>query len=506
MSGSLLEQVKTKAGIKDRYDNFINGKWEKPVKGQYFDNTSPVVGKVYSQVARSTAEDIEKALDAAHNALKTWGKTSASERSAVLLKIADALEANHEKLALIESWDKGKPLRESMAADVPMAIDHFRYFAAVIRTQEGGLSQIDNDTVAYHYFDPIGVVGAIIPWNFPLVLAAWKLAPALAAGNTVVLKPAEQAPASVSHFMEIIADILPPGVVNMVHGFGPEAGQPLACSPRVNKLTFTGETSTGSLIMKCASDNIVPVTLELGGKSPNVFFPDILNESDGLADKAIEGFTMFAFNQGEVCTCPSRALVHESIYDKFVEKAVTSVKKITAGNPLELTTMIGAQASKDQMEKTLSYIDIGQKEGGELLAGGKRIKSGGELDDGFYIEPTIFRGDNTMRIFQEEIFGPLVSIVTFKDYDEAIRLANETKYGLSAAVWTRDVNTAYRASRDIEAGRVWVNCYHLYPAHSAFGGYKQSGIGRENHKMMLSHFQQVKNVIRSYDPKPMGFY
>lgn len=506
MTQSLLEQVKVKAPLKSRYDNFIGGKSIAPIKGQYFDNVTPVTGQVYCQVARSTGEDVEKALDAAHKALESWGKTAPAERAAILNKIADRLEANLGTLAMIESWDKGKPLRESMAADVPMAIDHFRYFASVARTQEGSISQIDDNTIAYHYYDPIGVVGAIIPWNFPLVLAAWKLAPALAAGNTVVLKPAEQAPVSIAHMIELIADLLPPGVVNIVHGFGPEAGKPLACSPRVNKLTFTGETSTGRLIMQYASENIVPVTLELGGKSPNVFFKDILNDDDDLAAKAIEGFTMFAFNQGEVCTCPSRALVHESIYDKFMEKVLTSVKKITRGSPLEITTMIGAQASKDQMEKTLSYIDIGQKEGAKLLIGGNRIKSGGELDNGFYVEPTIFHGNNKMRVFQEEIFGPVVSVVTFKDYDEAIRLANETKYGLSAAVWTRDVNAAYRASRAILAGRVWVNCYHLYPAHAAFGGYKQSGIGRENHKMMLSHFQQVKNVISSFNPKPMGFY
>lgn len=506
MAHSLLEQVKSKVPLKSRYDNFIGGQWTAPVKGQYFDNVSPVTGEIYCKIARSTEEDVDKALDAAHKALETWGKTSPAERAAVLNKIADRLEANLPSLALIESWDKGKPLRESMAADVPMAVDHFRYFASVIRTQEGSLSQIDEDTVAYHYYEPIGVVGAIIPWNFPLVLAAWKLAPALAAGNTAVLKPAEQAPVSVSHMIELIADLLPPGVINIVHGFGPEAGKPLACSPRVNKLTFTGETSTGRLIMQYASEHIVPVTLELGGKSPNIFFKDILDRDDDLADKAIEGFSMFAFNQGEVCTCPSRALVHESIYNKFMDKALASVKKITRGNPLEISTMIGAQASKDQMEKTLSYIDIGKKEGAELLIGGKRIISGGELDKGFYVEPTIFRGSNTMRVFQEEIFGPVVSVVTFKDYDEAIRIANETQYGLSAAVWTRDINTSYRASRAIKAGRVWVNCYHLYPAHSAFGGYKQSGIGRENHKMMLSHFQQVKNVIRSYNPKPMGFY
>lgn len=506
MPGTLLEQIKNKVPLKQQYENYINGEWVPPVKGQYFDNISPVTGKVYCQVARSSAEDVEKALDAAHAAAKEWGTTPAGKRSEVLNAIADRLAQNHELLALAESWDKGKPLRESMAADLPIAIEHFRYFAGVARTLEGSLSEIDNDTLAYHYYDPVGVVGAIVPWNFPLVLAAWKLAPALAAGNTVVMKPAEQTPVSTALMMELIGDLLPPGVINIVQGFGPEAGKALACNPKVNKLTFTGETSTGKLIMQYASENIVPVTLELGGKSPNVFFEDIFAEDDALAEKAVEGFTMFALNQGEVCTCPSRAIIHEKIYDRFMEKALEKVKKIIQGNPLELSTMLGAQASDEQLQKILSYVDIGKKEGAKLLIGGARQAPGGELDQGYYMAPTIFEGHNAMRVFQEEIFGPVVAVTTFKNYDEAIQIANDTRYGLSAAVWTRDTNISYRASRAIKAGRVWVNCYHLYPAHAAFGGYKQSGIGRENHRMMLAHYQQVKNVIRSYNPNPMGFY
>ena len=503
---TLLEQVTQKAFLKPRYDNFINGKWVAPIEGKYFDNTSPVTGEVYCQAARSSEKDVEMALDAAHAAAKEWGETSPAERSTILNKIADRLEEHIERLALIECWDKGKPLREALAGDLPIAIEHFRYFSSVVRTQEGTLSQIDNDTVAYHYYEPIGVVGAIVAWNFPLVLTAWKLAPALAAGNTVVLKPAEQTPVSTAVFMELIADLLPPGVLNIVQGFGAEAGQAIARSPRVNKLTFTGATSTGKLIMQYASENIVPVTLELGGKSPNIFFKDIFDQDDALADKAVEGFTMFAFNQGEVCTCPSRALIHEDIYDEFMERAIARVEKITRGNPLELETMIGAQASEEQYQKILSYIDIGKKEGAKLLTGGKKSVLEGELSKGYYIEPTIFEGENSMQIFQEEIFGPVLSVTKFKDYDEAIRIANDTDFGLTAAIWTRDTNISYRASRAIQAGRVWVNCYHLYPPHAAFGGYKQSGIGRENHKMMLSHYQQVKNVIRSFNPNPVGFY
>lgn len=506
MSGGLLEQVKGKVALKAKYGNWINGNFAEPASGKYFDNLSPINGKVYCQVARSDAKDVEKAIDSAIAAQVAWGKMAPAARGAILNKIADRMEQNLEALAYAESWDKGKPLREAMAADIPMAIDHFRYFAACCRTEESGISQIDEDTVAYHFNEPLGVVAAIIPWNFPLVLTAWKMAPAIAAGNAIIIKPAEQTPVSIMVFMELIADILPPGVVNIVQGFGPEAGAPLAQSPRVNKVTFTGETSTGKLIMQYASQNIVPVTLELGGKSPNIFFEDIFDHDDDMLDKALEGFTMFALNQGEVCTCPSRALIHEKIYDKFMEKALKRVAKITVGNPLELTTMMGAQASQQQLDKILSYVDIGKKEGAKLLAGGNRAQPGGELNDGYFMTPTVFSGDNSMRLFQEEIFGPVVAVTTFKNDEEALKIANDTPYGLSGAVWTRSQNTAYRAGRAMKAGRVWVNAYHLYPAHAAFGGYKQSGIGRENHKMMLGHFQQTKNMLVSYNPKAMGFF
>jgi aldehyde dehydrogenase len=489
-----------------RYDNFIGGQWVVPKSGRYFDNISPVTGKPVGQVARSDAADIEAALDAAHAAKDAWGRTAAAERALILNRIADRMEANLAALATAETWDNGKPIRETMAADLPLAIDHFRYFAGVIRAQEGTLSEIDHDTVAYHFHEPLGVVGQIIPWNFPLLMAAWKLAPALAAGNCVVLKPAEQTPASIMVWAELVGDLLPPGVLNIVNGFGLEAGKPLASSSRIAKIAFTGETTTGRLIMQYASENLIPVTLELGGKSPNIFFEDVTREDDDFFDKAIEGFVMFALNQGEVCTCPSRALIHESIYDRFMDRALRRVEAIVQGNPLDPATMLGAQASSEQQEKILSYIDIGRQEGAELLIGGGKADLGGELAGGYYVQPTVFKGNNRMRIFQEEIFGPVLSVTTFKDKAEALAIANDTLYGLGAGVWSRDANTCYRFGRAIKAGRVWTNCYHAYPAHAAFGGYKQSGIGRENHKMMLNHYQQTKNMLVSYSPKKLGFF
>ena len=494
--------------FRKKYDNFINGEWVAPVDGEYFDNPSPIDGKVICQVARSKAADIEKALDAAHAAKDAWGKTSVTERSNLLLKLADSIEANLENIAIAECYENGKPVRETLAADIPLAVDHLRYFAGALRAQEGGISQIDEDTVAYHFHEPLGVVGQIIPWNFPILMAMWKLAPALAAGNCVILKPAEQTPASILYMLDIIgaADILPKGVLNVVNGFGVEAGKPLASNPRINKIAFTGETTTGRLIMQYASENIIPVTLELGGKSPNIFFADVMDEDDDFLDKAIEGLVMFAFNQGEVCTCPSRALVHESIYDDFIERCVARVKAIKLGNPLDTDTMVGAQASSDQLEKILSYLDIGKKEGAKVLVGGEQAKHSDDLADGFYVQPTIFKGTNDMRVFQEEIFGPVLAVTTFKDDEEAMTIANDTLYGLGAGVWTRNGTRAYRFGRGIKAGRVWTNCYHHYPAHAAFGGYKQSGIGRENHLMMLSHYQQTKNMLVSYSNKALGFF
>ncbi|MEP9355141.1 aldehyde dehydrogenase [Xanthobacter sp. KR7-65] len=492
--------------FKPRYGNFIGGTFVEPVNGRYFENTSPITGKVICEVPRSDEHDIERALDAAHAAKKAWGRASAADRALVLLKIADRLEANLDLLARAETWDNGKPIRETTLADIPLAIDHFRYFAACVRAQEGTLGEIDHDTIAYHYHEPLGVVGQIIPWNFPILMAAWKLAPALAAGNCVVLKPAEQTPASILVLAELIADLLPPGVLNIVNGFGLEAGKPLASSPRISKIAFTGETGTGRLIMGYAAQNLIPVTLELGGKSPNIFFSDVAAEDDDFLDKAVEGFVMFALNQGEVCTCPSRALVQESMFDKFMEKALARVAAIKQGSPLDPSTMIGAQASSEQMHKILSYIDIGRAEGAQVLAGGERNMLTGELADGFYVKPTVFLGKNNMRIFQEEIFGPVVSVTTFKDEEEALHIANDTLFGLGAGVWTRDGSRAYRVGRSIEAGRVWTNCYHAYPAHAAFGGYKQSGIGRETHKMMLDHYQQTKNLLVSYSPKKLGFF
>ncbi|QGQ44130.1 aldehyde dehydrogenase [Metabacillus sediminilitoris] len=496
----------SKVSFKSRYENYIGGEWTAPVKGEYFENVSPVNGHAFCEVPRSTAEDIELALDAAHAAKKAWGESSAAVRANILNKIADRIETNLEMLAVAETWDNGKPIRETLNADIPLAIDHFRYFAGSIRSQEGSISEIDKDTVAYHFHEPLGVVGQIIPWNFPILMATWKLAPALAAGNCVVLKPAEQTPVSILILMELIADLLPKGVVNIVNGFGLEAGKPLAISNRVAKVAFTGETTTGRLIMQYASQNLIPVTLELGGKSPNIFFENVMEKDDDFLDKAIEGFVMFALNQGEVCTCPSRALIQESIYDDFIEKALKRVKDIKQGNPLDTNTMIGAQASAEQIEKILSYIDIGEQEGAQVLTGGRRNFLEGDLSGGYYVKPTVFKGHNKMRIFQEEIFGPVVTVTTFSNQEEALTIANDTLYGLGAGVWSRDINTAYRFGRGIEAGRVWTNCYHAYPAHAAFGGYKMSGIGRENHKMMLSHYQQTKNMLVSYSPSKLGFF
>ncbi|WP_088345422.1 MULTISPECIES: aldehyde dehydrogenase [Rhodomicrobium] len=501
-----IDKVSKQALIRQKYGNFIGGDWVAPADGRYFDNPSPVTGQTLCQIPRSGAADIELALDAAHKAKDAWGKSSAAERALILNRIADKLEQNLELLALVETLDNGKPIRETTYADMPLVVDHFRYFAGVIRAQEGGISEIDHDTVAYHFQEPLGVVGQIIPWNFPILMATWKLAPALAAGNCVVLKPAEQTPLGILMVMELIADLLPPGVVNVVNGFGVEAGKPLAQNKRIAKIAFTGETTTGRLIMQYASDNIIPVTLELGGKSPNIFFADVMAQDDAFFDKALEGFAMFALNQGEVCTCPSRALIQESIYDRFMERAIARTKTIKQGHPLDPATMIGAQASNDQLEKILSYFDIGRQEGAQVLTGGKRAQLGGELANGYYVEPTIFAGHNKMRVFQEEIFGPVVSVTKFKDEAEALSLANDTLYGLGAGIWTRDGTRAYRFGRAIQAGRVWTNCYHAYPAHAAFGGYKQSGIGRENHRMMLNHYQQTKNLLVSYSPKALGFF
>jgi aldehyde dehydrogenase len=489
-----------------RYDHYIGGEYVAPAKGQYFTNPSPVTGQVFCEVARGTADDVEKALDAAHAAAPAWGRTSPTERANILNRIADRMEQNLEKLAVAEAWENGKAVRETLAADIPLAIDHFRYFAGAIRAQEGSAGELDEDTVAYHFHEPLGVVAQIIPWNFPILMAVWKLAPALAAGNAVVLKPAEQTPASIHYLMSLIGDLIPAGVLNIVNGFGVEAGKPLASSNRVAKVAFTGETTTGRLIMQYASENLIPVTLELGGKSPNIFFEDVSRADDDFFDKALEGFAMFALNQGEVCTCPSRALIQQGHYSDFLAAGVKRVENLKQGNPLDTDTQVGAQASNDQLEKILSYLDIGRQEGARALVGGAKAEMPGDLAGGYYVQPTIFEGRNTMRIFQEEIFGPVVSVTAFADFDDAIKIANDTLYGLGAGVWTRDGNQAYRAGRAIKAGRVWTNCYHLYPAHAAFGGYKQSGIGRENHRMMLDHYQQTKNLLVSYSPKALGFF
>lgn len=492
--------------FKAKYDNFINGQFVAPVEGQYFDVISPINGKVFTQAARSGAADVERALDAAHAAKDKWAATSAGERANILLKIADRLEQNLEKLAYVETVDNGKAIRETLNADIPLAVDHFRYFAGCLRAQEGSLSEIDGNTIAYHFHEPLGVVGQIIPWNFPILMAAWKLAPALGAGNCVVLKPAESTPISILVLAELIADLLPPGVLNIVNGYGREAGMPLAQSKRIAKIAFTGSTATGRVIAQAAATNLIPATLELGGKSPNIFFADVMDADDAFLDKAIEGMVLFAFNQGEVCTCPSRALIQESIYDKFMERVLKRVAAIKQGDPLDTDSMMGAQASALQMDKILSYMAVGKEEGAQVLIGGEAAKLGGDLAGGYYVQPTLFKGHNKMRVFQEEIFGPVLAVTTFKDEAEALQIANDTVYGLGAGVWTRNGNRAYQFGRHIQAGRVWTNCYHAYPAHAAFGGYKESGIGRETHKVMLDHYQQTKNLLVSYDPNKLGFF
>ncbi|MDX2423083.1 MAG: aldehyde dehydrogenase family protein [Amphritea sp.] len=492
--------------FKERYENYIGGEWVAPVNGQYFDNVSPVNGKVFCQIPRSDADDINLALDAAHAAKDAWGTTSVAERSNILLRIADRIEQNLELLAVAETWDNGKAVRETMAADVPLCVDHFRYYAGCIRAQEGSIGEIDQNTVSYQFHEPLGVVGQIIPWNFPLLMAAWKLAPALVTGNCVVMKPAEQTPASILKLMEVIGDLLPPGVLNIVNGFGKEAGEALATSTRIAKIAFTGSTPVGSHILKCAAENIIPSTVELGGKSPNVFFADVMDQEDEFVNKAVEGAVLAFFNQGEVCTCPSRLLVQESIYDAFIAKVIERSKQIKRGNPLDTETMVGAQASQQQFEKILSYMEIGKEEGAEFLIGGDVHEHDDEFNSGFYVQPTLMKGHNKMRVFQEEIFGPVVAVTTFKDEAEALEIANDTEFGLGAGVWTRDMNVSYRMGRGIQSGRVWTNCYHLYPAHAAFGGYKKSGVGRETHKMMLDHYQQTKNLLVSYDINPLGFF
>lgn len=492
--------------FKEKYDNYIGGQWVAPVNGRYMDNISPVNGQVFCQVARSDGADINLALDAAHRAFTAWGQTSVTERSNILLKIADRIEQHLEQLAVAETWDNGKPVRETLAADIPLAADHFRYFAGCIRAQEGTMAELDSSTVAYHVHEPLGVVGQIIPWNFPILMAAWKLAPALAAGNCVVLKPAEQTPASILVLMELIGDLLPAGVVNIVNGVGEEAGQALATSTRIAKIAFTGSTPIGQHILRCAADSLIPSTVELGGKSPNIYFADVMQHEDDYLSKCVEGVVLAFFNQGEVCTCPSRALIQHSIYDEFIELVVKRAQSIIRGNPLDTDTQIGAQASAEQFDRIMSYIDIGKNEGVKVLLGGAASQLDAPLNGGFYVQPTLLFGQNHMRVFQEEIFGPVVGVTTFQDEAEALAIANDSQFGLGAGVWTRDMNRAYRMGRGIQAGRVWVNCYHAYPAHAAFGGYKKSGIGRETHKRALEHYQQTKNMLVSYSTSPLGFF
>ncbi|MGB0990052.1 MAG: aldehyde dehydrogenase family protein, partial [Halarcobacter sp.] len=465
-----------KPEFKAQYENFIGGQWIAPKSGEYFENISPVDGEVLTKIPRSNEQDVEAAVQAAKTAFETFKHSTVVERSTMLNKVADAIEANLERLAIAETLDNGKTVRETLAADIPLVVDHFRYFASVIRSESGSVADLDGTTVSQEIYEPFGVVAQIIPWNFPLLMAAWKLAPALAAGNCIVLKPASATPMSIILMMEIIADVLPAGTVNVINGAGGRIGKYLSTHPDVKKVGFTGETTTGQLIMQYAAENIIPSTLELGGKSPNIFTESIMDADDEFFDKAIEGLVLFAFNSGEVCTCPSRALIQESIYEPFMKRVLERIEAITLGDPLHPNNMMGAQCSQNQKEKILEYIKIGKEEGAECLIGGEALENS-KYPNGFYIKPTVFKGNNKMRIFQEEIFGPVLAVTTFKDEQEAIEIANDTMYGLGAGVWSRDAHQLHNMSRAIQAGRVWVNCYHLYPSHASFGGYKKSGIG-----------------------------
>ena len=499
-------QPGSKVAVKSRYENFIGGKWLEPTHGAYRADLSPATATAITEVAQSTPEDIELALDAAHAAKDAWGEKSAAGRAEVLNAVADAIEKNAEMLAVAESWENGKPVRETLAADIPLVVDHFRYFAAAARAEEGRSTEIDKDLIAYHFREPLGVVGQIIPFNFPLLMGAWKLAPALAAGNCSVLKPASPTPWSILKLMEVIEDIVPPGVINVVNGPGGKIGQALAANTRIAKISFTGETTTGRQILQYAAQNLIPSTVELGGKSPNIFFKDVMAEDDDFLQKAIEGLVLYAFNKGEVCTCPSRALVHADIYDEFMARCLDRIADIKQGNPLDTETQIGPQVSDAQLQKIGSYVQIGRDEGAKVLIGGERAYVEGEFRDGYYFQPTVLEGTNKMRVFQEEIFGPVLAVTRFTDEADALAIANDTLYGLGAGVWTRDGSRAYRMGRAIKAGRVWTNCYHQYPAGAAFGGYKISGIGRETHRMMLDHYSQTKNLLVSYSSKPLGLF
>jgi len=492
--------------FKSRFENYIGGEWIAPVQGLYFNNLSPVNGEILCEAPRSSQADIDLALDKCEDVMPTWSKSSVTERSNILLKIADRIEENIEELAVAETWENGKPIRESLNADLPLVIDQFRYFAGCVRAQESGMSEIDSNTLSYHLKEPVGIVGQIIPWNFPLLMAAWKLAPAIASGCCSILKPAEQTPCTVLILMSLIGDLLPPGVVNVVNGYGDEVGRALASSSRINKLAFTGSTEVGASILSCAAQSIIPCTVELGGKSPNIFMEDVMSQGESYINKAVEGVLMAFLNQGEVCTCPSRALIQSSIYDDLMDRVLDRANKIKQGNPLDTDTMVGAQVSSEQLDKVMGYMHVACNEGAKVLLGGQTATVPENLANGYYVQPTILEGKNSMQVFQEEIFGPTLAVTSFDSVEEALEIANDTVYGLGAGVWTRDMNQARFLAKGIEAGRIWVNCYHLYPAHTAFGGYKKSGVGRECHGMSLDNYQQTKSVVVSYDESPMGFF
>ena len=487
--------------IDSHYKLLIDGKWVDAKDGATFETYCPADGTLLATCAQASQEDVDMAVRAAWKAFETWKDVSPQERSSILLKIADLIDENAEKLALIETLDNGKPIRETRTIDVPLSSDHFRYFAGAIRADEGRAVMIDKNTLSIILSEPIGVVGQIIPWNFPLLMAAWKLAPALAAGCTVVIKPSSLTPLSILELGKLINEVLPPGVVNIVTGSGGTTGQYMLEHPGFRKLAFTGSTEVGYTVAEAAAKKLIPATLELGGKSANIIFPDC------PWDKALEGVQIgILFNQGQVCCAGSRVFVHEDIYDEFLADCVDAFSKVKVGLPWEEDTMMGSQINELQLQKILSYVKIGQQEGARLVYGGKRLTENG-LDKGAFMQPTILADvDNKMRVAQEEIFGPVACFLKFKDEEEAIRLANESEYGLGGAVWTKDINRALRVAKGIETGRMWVNDYNNLPAHVPFGGYKKSGIGRETHLMILDHYTQKKSIMISMTEEKAGLY
>ena len=490
-----------KPELQNRYQLFIGGQWRDASDGEFFTTKCPANGEKLAECAQATKEDGDDAVREAWKAFETWKKVPTSERAAILNKIADIIDANTEHLAMVESLDNGKPIRETMAIDIPLSAKHFRYFAGCIMAEEGSANILDEQFLSLILREPIGVVGQIVPWNFPFLMAAWKLAPVLAAGCCTVFTPSSDTSLSVLEFARLVQDVIPKGVFNVITGSGSKSGQYMLDHKGFRKLAFTGSTEVGRQVALAAADRLIPATLELGGKSANIFFPDCNWE------QAIDGLQLgILFNQGQVCCAGSRVFVHEDIYDKFLEDAVKAFNNVKVGVSWDPETQMGSQINERQLEKILSYVEIGKQEGARLICGGERITDG-ELAKGCFMRPTLLADvTNDMRVAQEEIFGPVACILKFRDEDEVIRMANDNAYGLGGAVWTRDLNRAIRVSRGIETGRMWVNTYNQIPEGSPFGGYKESGIGRETHKVILEHYTQMKNIMINLSEAPSGFY